>query len=320
MKYIELSSLQNKYFSISEYRGEANSVTLKGFYSENELNISVSDFSNILVIPNTKFRFIVQADSSTIFTSETFYNDLVRAKNNQNPYFINSALNPDIFVKISIDVLKETFTKQIEFEKQYGVTVVFNNLFNADGSINYIRFAEYIDWVVSQPTIDEIVGNSVLPSSKLSQFNIADFNFPEPPDDDGFLDPTEGPGPVFENDNGSPVPVGPTPVINDGTVINDNIIDTTITEFFDPTQGPGISLGGGENPSVNTSTVGTSPTFGVFNYGQGFTNGAAAAQSVMLAQQPQKPSFNGTWTGQSATGPDGSKWVWIPFQGGWTKA
>lgn len=181
MKYIPLSSLQNPYPSISNYRDEQNSVSIKGFYIENELNIPTSDFSNIGIIPNTSFRFIIrifnnessQSVLNTI-TSDGFYNDLQRAKKSKNPYFINTSLNPSTFVKIYLNKIKETFDTRISVENQYGVSVIFNNLFNANGSVNYQRFGQYIDWVVSQPTLNDIVDNGVLPSNQISAFNISE--------------------------------------------------------------------------------------------------------------------------------------------------
>ena len=36
--------------------------------------------------------------------------------------------------------------------------------------------------------------------------------------------------------------------------------------------------------------------------------------------EPTKPTGTGNYTGERRTAGDGSSWVWIPFQGGWTKA
>jgi hypothetical protein len=185
MKYIPLSSLQNKYPSILNYRNESNSVSIKGIYEDNELNIPATDFSQIGVVPNTKFRFVIRLFNSegsnqilNTFTSEGYFNDLVRAKRNSNPYFINTALNPDTFVKLYLNKIKETFDTRISVERQYGVSVNFNNLFDSDGSIDYLRFGQYIDWVVSQPNLDDIVGNGVLPSRQISSFNVSEFTTP----------------------------------------------------------------------------------------------------------------------------------------------
>jgi len=175
MKYIPLSSLQNPYPTISNYRNEDNSVSIDGFYEENSLNIPVSDFRQLVVIPGTSFRFIVKTDEGGLYTSDSFYNDLVRAKESKNPYFINTALNPKTFVQISISQLKQTFDERIIKEREWQVNCVFNNIFEGNGSLNIQRFGEYIDWVVSKPEIGDIIDNGILPSSEISRFEIDEF-------------------------------------------------------------------------------------------------------------------------------------------------
>lgn len=186
MKYIPLSSLQNPYPSISNYRNEPKSVSIKGIYEENELNIPLSDFLEIGVVPNTKFRFVVRLfdnESSNrilnTFTSQGYFNDIIRAQKGSNPYFINTSLNQETFVKLYLNKIKQTFDTRVSVERQYGVSVIFNNLFDSDGSIDYLRFGQYIDWVSSQPTLNDIVDNGVLPSRQISSFNISEFTAPD---------------------------------------------------------------------------------------------------------------------------------------------
>lgn len=176
MKYIPLSSLQNPYPTISKYRNEDKSVSIDGFYSENSLNIPVSDFTQLGIISGTSFRFIVKTDDDNLYTSDSFYNDLVRAKQSKNPYFINTVLNPETFVEISLSQLRQTFEKRIVEESKWNVTCIFNNLFEGDGSLNIQRFGEYIDWVVSKPQLNDIIDNGVLNSSLISRFDIEEFN------------------------------------------------------------------------------------------------------------------------------------------------
>lgn len=179
MKYIPLSSLQNSYSSVSKYRIEPNGVSIDGFYKENSLNIPTLDFDTLGVIPGTSFRFIVRIfdsegsqNSLNTFTSDGYYSDLLRARNSGNPYFINTALNPSTFVKMYLDSLKQTFERRIEEEILQGVSVIFNNLFNADGSVDYQRLGEYIDWASSKPKLDDIIDNGILNSNEISAFNI----------------------------------------------------------------------------------------------------------------------------------------------------
>jgi hypothetical protein len=229
MKYIPLSSLQNPYPSISKYRNEPNSVSIKGIYEENELNIPTDDFSQLGVVPNTTFRFVIRLfdnESSNrilnTFTSQGYFNDIVRSQKGSNPYFINTALNQETFVKLYLNKIKETFDTRVSVERQYGVSVVFNNLFDSDGSVDYLRFGQYIDWVVSQPTLNDIVDNGVLPSRQISLFNVSEFTIP---------------------DNDVDIPDTPTP----------------------PRTGGGTSTGGGDTPTPgggNTSIGGNGAGIG----------------------------------------------------------
>lgn len=223
MKYIPLSSLQNSYPTISKYRNEDNSVSIDGFYEENSLNIPVSDFTQLVVIPETSFRFIVKTDEGGLYTSDSFYNDLVRAKESKNPYFINTALNPKTFVQISISQLKQTFDERIIKEREWQVNCVFNNIFEGNGSLNIQRFGEYIDWVVSKPEISDIIDNGILKSSKISRFEIDEFIISDTGDDDDSSEESSstegggsttgggstGGGPVGgEGEQGNPIPGG----------------------------------------------------------------------------------------------------------------
>lgn len=224
MKFIPLSSLQNPYPTISKYREEPTSVSIKGFYDENELNIPLRDFNSLGVISNTKFRFVVRfLDNESnqrvlnTFTSEAYYNDLLRAKKTRNPYFINTALNPQTFIKIYLSRLRDTFNTRVNVERQYGVSVIFNNLFNSDGTVDYQRFGQYLDWVVSQPTLNDIVDNGVLESSRISAFNVSDFTPPDLPDVNIPDIPSTGGG----SNNGNDIQV---PDTND--IINPNDIPT----------------------------------------------------------------------------------------------
>lgn len=239
MKFIPLSSLQNPYPSITKYREESNSISIKGFYQENELNIPVRDFNTLGIIPNTKFRFVVRFfdnESSqrvlNTFTSEQYYNDLLRAKKSKNPYFINTALNPQTFVKLYLSRLQQTFNTRVSVERQYGVSVVFNNLFNSDGSVNYQRFGQYLDWVVSQPNLNDIIDNGVLPSNQISSFNVSEFTPPDLPNID--IPDRTATGGGSNNNTGGGTPTGGG---------SSDIQPPDTNDLIDPREGPGIDFG-----------------------------------------------------------------------------
>ena len=228
MKYIPLSSLQNSYSSVSRYRGEANSVSIDGFYPENSLNIPVENIDSLGVISGTSFRFIIKINEGGLYTSDSFYNDLVRAKQSKNPYFVNTALNPKSFVNISIAQLRQTFNIRTQQESPFAVTCIFNNLFDGNGSVNYQRFGEYIDWVVSKPELNDVIDNGILNSNRISQFNVSptfDYQVPEIRNYGGSTPPSNGGG--SSTGGGGSLPID-APDTND---------------LIDPTEGPGIDFG-----------------------------------------------------------------------------
>jgi hypothetical protein len=277
MKYIPLSSLQNPYPSISKYRSEPNSVSIKGVYEENELNIPTDDFSQLGVVPNTTFRFVIRLfdnESSNrilnTFTSQGYFNDIVRAQKGSNPYFINTSLNQETFVKLYLNKIKETFDTRIRVERQYGVSVVFNNLFDSDGSVDYLRFGQYIDWVVSQPTLNDIVDNGVLPSRQISLFNVSEFTIP---------------------DNDVDIPDTPTPPRTGGGT---------------PTGGGSSNTGGGTS-SGGSSSVG-SPTPGGGNASIGGSGaGIGEGRKETITIEDKEFEINVLPDGLAGGGPEGGE-------------
>lgn len=182
MKYIPLESLQNKYPSISNYTKRNNGVTIKGIYNENSLDILTPNFDTLGVVDQTSFKFIVQVFDNkvnqnllTTFTSQKIYDNLQIAKESSNPYYINSVLNSDTYSKIYLDDIKKIFDKQVELEKKFNVTVNYNVIFDENGVIDYEKFGQYIDWVVSTPALEDIDTNGVLPSEEISSFTRGEF-------------------------------------------------------------------------------------------------------------------------------------------------
>lgn len=242
MKYTPLQEIQNKYSSISKYRKEVNSITIDGVFPVNKLNIPLLDFSDIEVISNTNFRVIIevldnQSNQFTLkkITSESFYNDLLRAKNEGNPYFINSSLNPKTFVKIYIDDLRNIFNKQDIFGRVWGVTVNYNVIFNSDGSVDYNKLGEYINWVLTAPKLEDIDTKGVIPSNQISSFNIGEV-----------LDLTETSEEFREID----IENNQTSTVNPSTIeITDNTVNISETINTSPISNTSIVA---EDPTLNS--------------------------------------------------------------------
>lgn len=185
MRYIGLSSLRNTYPSPLNYKSGIISdiVILQGIYPQNKLSFKLKSFDNLLVVPNTSFRFILSVydneSSQNLLkqiTSDSFYRDISNSKSEANPYFINNALKSNFYVKIYAEPLIESFNKITEEERQNGVKCIFNVYFDNNGLINYTDLGKFVDWVVSSPKLNEVDTDGVIPSEQISQFETGYYN------------------------------------------------------------------------------------------------------------------------------------------------
>jgi hypothetical protein len=121
MEYVKLDGLENQYPSAESY-GNINATTsvLNGIYSsKNKIAFKKPDLSKITPVSKTNFRFLLSVTNgkdspATLFTSETYYNDLTDSFTKDNPYFLNKSIDDVFIVKIDISKLLEvasTLTK-----------------------------------------------------------------------------------------------------------------------------------------------------------------------------------------------------------------
>jgi hypothetical protein len=114
MEYVKLDGLENQYPSAESY-GNVNATTsvLNGIYSsKNKIAFKKPDLSNITPVSKTNFRFLLSVTNgknspATLFTSETYYNDLADSFAKDNPYFLNKSIDDLFIVKIDISKLLE---------------------------------------------------------------------------------------------------------------------------------------------------------------------------------------------------------------------
>jgi len=114
MEYVKLDGLENQYPSAESY-GNVNATTsvLNGIYSsKNKIAFKKPDLSNITPVSKTNFRFLLSVTNgkdspATLFTSETYYNDLADSFAKDNPYFLNKSIDDMFIVKIDISKLLE---------------------------------------------------------------------------------------------------------------------------------------------------------------------------------------------------------------------
>lgn len=184
MEYQNLFQYPNTYPSTNNY-GKAldGGITIVGKYqNDNALTYPKIDLSEVEIIDNTSFRFILAIKESEVlsdiryFTSDDFYGDIVASVAESNPYFINNALNPNLFIYINLDKQLNIFNDLKLLELGTGVRTNQNLFILADNTIDYITLVQYVDWVVGKvnPLDDDTSG--VLPAEKIADFEIGEFN------------------------------------------------------------------------------------------------------------------------------------------------
>ena len=133
-----LDDIQNKYPEERPLSENYDGKSLRGLYSENLIQISKGDFSNIDTIPGD-FKVLFSIDGN-LYGSEGFVNEL---RNSNNPY-----LNIDniAIVELSSSELKSDidFTNQ---EKYAEVTVTKSN-----GSSLESDLSDHIGWLLDSST------------------------------------------------------------------------------------------------------------------------------------------------------------------------
>ena len=123
MEYVKLDGLENQYPSAESY-GNVNATTsvLNGIYSsKNKIAFKKPDLSNITPVSKTNFRFLLSVTNgkdspATLFTSETYYNDLADSFAKDNPYFLNKSIDDMFIVKIDISKLLEVASTLVKNE------------------------------------------------------------------------------------------------------------------------------------------------------------------------------------------------------------
>jgi hypothetical protein len=147
---------------------ELDNIVLRGVYEENEVTYPLLDpvKANIVPIPNTNFRFIINLGSPTAYTSEGMYGDLIKAYEERNPWFsIRTVPN----INLDLFFLKE-YNKKNKFKvtEAYCETEITATLNEDEEIINYIN------WLVSKDvrdielkTIDELGSWNYVPDEDL---------------------------------------------------------------------------------------------------------------------------------------------------------
>lgn len=154
MKYVSTSDLRNPYpldnnptegNRNTNYTSKVGYVNLEGkFNSSKEQIIQESNLSSLQVLSEKHtFRFILNIDNQLI-TSRPFYNDLLDAQRENNPYFIieNSAI-----IDFNFNELITPY-KDFSISERYAEVNVTSNL-NKGGNV-LLKIVDHIDWLVKK--------------------------------------------------------------------------------------------------------------------------------------------------------------------------
>lgn len=179
MEYIILDNQQNTYPSVSNYKTTGlDTVTLTGNFSVNKLDFLLPNLDNLIIVPNTSFKFILSIDDK-LYTSPLNYTELVTSFNESNPYFLQSTFLSEFIVKYTPNDIDAIIKKLKVIESEKKINVTKNVFVLADGSYDYISLVKYIDWMVSPVGLDELETNGVLPPKQLSSYVLPEIPKPE---------------------------------------------------------------------------------------------------------------------------------------------
>jgi hypothetical protein len=179
MEYIILDNQQNKYPKVSNYsKTGLDTITLEGNFNVNKLNFPLPTLDNIVIVPQTSFRFILSLDDKT-YTSPLYYNELVTSYNESNPYFIQSTFKPEFIVKYNPNDIASIIKNLKVIESNKKINVLKNVFVLADGSYDYIALVKYIDWTVSSVGLADLETNGVLSAKEISSYILPEIPKPE---------------------------------------------------------------------------------------------------------------------------------------------
>jgi len=184
MEYQNLLLYPNVYPSIDNYGRtlDGNFAVVGNYEKDNVKPYTNPNLNDIEVIENTSFRFIlaikesVVSDETRYFTSQPFYDDLLISITENNPFFINNALNDNLFIRVTLDKQIALFNDLKLIDLGTGVKQNQNLFLVADNTIDYITLVQYIDWVVSSVNPLDDDTNGVLPAEKIADYEIGEYN------------------------------------------------------------------------------------------------------------------------------------------------
>jgi hypothetical protein len=184
MDYIRLIDISNKYPTLPNYVRQSDKlVNLFGLYKEtNKLEFPLPTIDYITPIDDLKLRTIIgfrknnQDTNIKYYTSQQLYSDMEASNIEGNPYFLTQTNNSDFIILVDLEKFISVFEGLKEIENKQGIDMLQNNFLNKDGSIDYTKCMQYLDWVLSKPELDEIDTDGVIPAQKLSKWDVGEYD------------------------------------------------------------------------------------------------------------------------------------------------
>jgi hypothetical protein len=140
-----------------------------------EVNLLNSRASRSNVVSNIDFLGGESNLQVKLFCSVSYYNDLIKSKQDGLPYFVNSSFRPEFVITINVDDLIKLKNSLTSAELEDG-TLVYRHNFVKGNSIYYEALIKYIDWTLTEPTLNEIGANSVIPANLLMEYERGEFD------------------------------------------------------------------------------------------------------------------------------------------------
>ena len=216
MEYITLNKLVNRYPTIGNYVAKVvGSIKLNGIYpTKNFIDFKISPINDIKLddikaIDNTKFQFVLGIKNKSsetrpfkYFTSPGFFKNLQDSVNEPNPYFILQALKKEFIVEYSLEDDINILKDLVKLENEDNVKFKNHLWFLEDGTVDFKKLVQYIDWVVSTPTEMDATNSGVIPVEKMlikTDYEIEKLKLPDLPNSEKTR--AEGGGSSIQSNN-----------------------------------------------------------------------------------------------------------------------
>ena len=186
-------------------------IVLNGTYKVNTISFDRFSFSEIKAFNTVSFQFIlkiVDNSGTKYFTSSDFKGKLQTSNKRNEPYLALQSLAPESVVVVDLRQSLNGLDEQKLLEQKEGVNVTYNTYVDTNGTIDYQKLVEYINWVVSKPPQE--YDDRIIRAEDLGSWDI--INAGEEDTSEGNAEPSGTPTPT-PAPTPTPTPIPPPPPI-----------------------------------------------------------------------------------------------------------